>query len=159
MGGTSIAPPLLTLTLDGGKWPTSCFTPWESGHGTHCICDWLGLTADLDIMERKKSLASTRNRTQPLCRPASSLCHYTGYSNWYRLHSFNPKNNNLRDPKTRQVNVSPTALYRISTFQRPYSFKITCINNLHIHDIHRFSRFGSCSLAYAFFTRGPYTLP
>jgi hypothetical protein len=39
-GVKSIAPPFLTLVLDGSWWSASrscCFTPEETAHGTHLI--------------------------------------------------------------------------------------------------------------------------
>jgi hypothetical protein len=57
MGEWSIAPPFLTSALDGGEWSASRprrFTPEETALGTHCLGDWVGPTADMDVMERRK---------------------------------------------------------------------------------------------------------
>jgi hypothetical protein len=43
----------LTLTLGGSEWSASCpscFTPKERAPVTHCIGDWVGPRAGLDVM-------------------------------------------------------------------------------------------------------------
>jgi hypothetical protein len=53
-GSGDIAPPFLTLALDGGEWSASCpsrFTPGERVDGTHCIRGWVGPIAGLDTVE------------------------------------------------------------------------------------------------------------
>jgi hypothetical protein len=53
-GSGDIASPFLASALDGGQQAascTSCFTPGERDPGTHWRGGWVGLTADLDIME------------------------------------------------------------------------------------------------------------
>jgi hypothetical protein len=68
LGSGGIAPPFLTLVLDGNELSASrpCrFTPGEIDPGTHWIGGWVGL----DFME--KYLTSARNRTeviQPIAR-------------------------------------------------------------------------------------------
>jgi hypothetical protein len=50
-GGRGIAPPFLTLALDGGEWSVSHsghFTPGEIAPGTYWIGGWVGPTASLD---------------------------------------------------------------------------------------------------------------
>jgi hypothetical protein len=52
-----IAPPLLTSALGGGEFSASHpyrFTSEETAPGTHCIGGWVGPSADLDVMEKKK---------------------------------------------------------------------------------------------------------
>jgi hypothetical protein len=49
-----------TLALGGGEWSASClfhFTPGETAPGTHCIGSWVGQSAALDIMEKRKILS------------------------------------------------------------------------------------------------------
>jgi hypothetical protein len=46
-----------SLALDGAKWLASSlcpFTPWETATSTHFIGGWVGPTADLDVIERRK---------------------------------------------------------------------------------------------------------
>jgi hypothetical protein len=52
-----IAPPFLTLALDGVEWSTSHpshFTPWEIAHSNHWIVGWVDPRASLDTAEKKK---------------------------------------------------------------------------------------------------------
>jgi hypothetical protein len=54
MGSGGIAPPFLTLTLDGCEWSASRpgrFTLGEKAPGTHCIRGWVGPRASLDAVE------------------------------------------------------------------------------------------------------------
>jgi hypothetical protein len=62
-GNGGIAPPFLTLAMNGGGWSASCFyfTPEEMAPGARHIQGWVGPRAGLDVMEKKKSLAPTRN--------------------------------------------------------------------------------------------------
>jgi hypothetical protein len=52
-----IAPPFLTLALDGGELSASCpspFTPRENDPGTHWIEGWVGPRASPDAWEKRK---------------------------------------------------------------------------------------------------------
>jgi hypothetical protein len=51
-GSGGIAPPFLTLALDGGEWSASCpsLTAGETAPGTHCKGGWVGPRASLHIM-------------------------------------------------------------------------------------------------------------
>jgi hypothetical protein len=55
-GNGGIAPPFLTLALNGGEWSASrfYFTPEETAPGTHYIQGWVGPRAGLDVMEKRK---------------------------------------------------------------------------------------------------------
>jgi hypothetical protein len=53
-GSGGIAPPLLTLALDGGSWSASrpgCFTPGETAPGTNWIGSWGSPGDGLDAVE------------------------------------------------------------------------------------------------------------
>jgi hypothetical protein len=59
MGSGGIAPLLLTSALDGGEWSASCparFTPEDGAAGTHWIGGWVGPSAGLDAVEKRKIL-------------------------------------------------------------------------------------------------------
>jgi hypothetical protein len=59
MGSRGIAPSFLSSALDGGKWSASRpgrFTPRERAPGTHWIGAWVGPTAGLDFVEKRKML-------------------------------------------------------------------------------------------------------
>jgi hypothetical protein len=54
-----ICPLILTSTLDGGEWSASRpyrFTPRERACSTHSIGGWVGPTASLDAVEKRKIL-------------------------------------------------------------------------------------------------------
>jgi hypothetical protein len=54
-GSGGIAPPFLTLALDGGEWSASCpslITRRERVHSTHWLWGWLGLNVGLDAVEK-----------------------------------------------------------------------------------------------------------
>jgi hypothetical protein len=56
-GSAGIAPPFLTLALDGVKWTASrsCrFTPWENAPDVHCVGGWAGLRTSLGVVENRK---------------------------------------------------------------------------------------------------------
>jgi hypothetical protein len=58
-GSGGVAPPFLTLVLDGGEWSASRpgrFTPEESAPGTHWIGGWVGPRVRLDSMEKRQIL-------------------------------------------------------------------------------------------------------
>jgi hypothetical protein len=62
----SIAPPFLTLALDGGEWSASCschFPPSATAPSTQWIGGWEGPRASLDAMEKRK--ISSLLRTEP----------------------------------------------------------------------------------------------
>jgi hypothetical protein len=53
-GSEGIAPPFLTLALDGGELTVSrlsCFTSGERAPGAHWIGGWVGPRAGLDVVE------------------------------------------------------------------------------------------------------------
>jgi hypothetical protein len=63
-----ITPPFFTTAIDGGEWSAS-----RSGDklpGTHLIEGLVGPSEDLDVKEKRKSLAASGNITQVL-RPVS----------------------------------------------------------------------------------------
>jgi hypothetical protein len=48
----------MTSGLDGGEWSASRpgrFTPGETAPGTHCIGGWVGPSAGLDVIEKRKT--------------------------------------------------------------------------------------------------------
>jgi hypothetical protein len=48
---------ILDLTLDGGEWSASCFCcfiPREAILDTHCTGGWMGCSAGVDIIEKRK---------------------------------------------------------------------------------------------------------
>jgi len=54
----------LTLALDGGEWSVacpSCFTPRERAPSTCWIRGWVGPTAVLDMVVKRKFPAPARN--------------------------------------------------------------------------------------------------
>jgi hypothetical protein len=59
-GGVEItAPSFLTSALDGGEWSASCpgrFTREERDPGTHWIGGWVGLSAGMDVVEKRTIL-------------------------------------------------------------------------------------------------------
>jgi hypothetical protein len=58
-GSGGIAPPFLTLELDGGEWSalrTGHFTFMERAPGSHWIGGWVDHRAGLNIMEKRKIL-------------------------------------------------------------------------------------------------------
>jgi hypothetical protein len=62
-----MAPRILTLALDGGKWSAShhnCFTPREIAPSTHWIGDWVGLRVGLDA-EVKKNISRPCRDSNP----------------------------------------------------------------------------------------------
>jgi hypothetical protein len=69
----------LTLALDGGEWSASRhgrFTPGERAHGTHWIGGWVGPTAGLDAVAKRKILSlspSLPARTQALYRKSKPM--------------------------------------------------------------------------------------
>jgi hypothetical protein len=80
----------LTSALVGGKWSasSSCrFTPRERAPGTHLIGGWVGPTAGLDDVKKRKFLILLVLELRPLGRPAHNQSlyqlRYTGSS----LHS------------------------------------------------------------------------
>jgi hypothetical protein len=81
-GSGDIAPPFLTLALDGGEWLAS--RPWETAPGTHFIGGLVGPRAGLDIME-KDLLPLPKIKPRFLSRPACSLVILTALS-WLPLH-------------------------------------------------------------------------
>jgi hypothetical protein len=53
MWSGGVAPPFLTLALDGGEWSASRlgrFTPQKKAPGTHWIGRWEGPRVSLDVM-------------------------------------------------------------------------------------------------------------
>jgi hypothetical protein len=52
----SIAPPFLTLALDGGEWsashPVPLHTPGERAAGIHWIGSWVGAKVGLDAVSK-----------------------------------------------------------------------------------------------------------
>jgi hypothetical protein len=59
MGNGGIAPPSLTLALDGDEWSASCpghCTPGERAPCTYCIGGWVTPRIGLDDVERRKIL-------------------------------------------------------------------------------------------------------
>jgi hypothetical protein len=72
----------LTSALVGGEWSAwrSCpFTPGGSAPGAHLIGVWVGLTAGMDDVERRKSLTLSGLELRSLGRPVCS-------HSLYRLH-------------------------------------------------------------------------
>jgi hypothetical protein len=73
-GSGSIAPLFFTSALDGGEWTGSRLgrsTPGERAPGTLWTGGWVGPTADLDAVEKRKIFDLSRNRTpavQPVAR-------------------------------------------------------------------------------------------
>lgn len=57
-GSTGIAPPFLTLPLDGGVtfMPPPYFTPGEGASGAYWMGGWVGLGVSLDAVEERKIL-------------------------------------------------------------------------------------------------------
>jgi hypothetical protein len=56
-GGGDIAPRIIELGTEGGKWSASRsgrFTPRERDHGTHWIGSWVGPRAALDTVVKRK---------------------------------------------------------------------------------------------------------
>jgi hypothetical protein len=56
-GSGDLAPPVLNLNPKGGEWPASCpdrFTAWEIAPVTPCVGDWVGYTAGLDALVKRK---------------------------------------------------------------------------------------------------------
>jgi hypothetical protein len=47
-----------------------CLAPGKEPPGTHCIGGWVGPTAGLDVVEKRKSLPLQGLELQPLGRPA-----------------------------------------------------------------------------------------
>jgi hypothetical protein len=71
-GSGGMAPPFLTLALDGGKWPASrpgCISP-----STYWIGGWVGPRAGLNTIEKRKMSCPSRELT-PAAQPI--VCHYT----------------------------------------------------------------------------------
>jgi hypothetical protein len=65
MGSGGIAPPSLTLALDGGEWSASRpghFIPWEIDPGIHWIGEWVDPRVGLYIVEKRKSLPPPANQ-------------------------------------------------------------------------------------------------
>jgi hypothetical protein len=65
----------LTSALIGGEWPASRlgrFTPGDRAPGTHWIGGWVGPTAGLDNVEKRKFLTLPGLELRPLGRPARS---------------------------------------------------------------------------------------
>jgi hypothetical protein len=72
-------PPFLTSTPDGGYWSASRparLTFWERAPSTYWIRGWIGTRSSLDVVKKRKSLASTGNRT-PVFQPV-----YRRYAGW-----------------------------------------------------------------------------
>jgi hypothetical protein len=58
-GSVGIAPPFLTMALDGGGWSasrSSHFTPRERAPSVHWLEGWVGPSAGLDTMKKRKIL-------------------------------------------------------------------------------------------------------
>jgi hypothetical protein len=69
----------LTSALVGGEWSASRpfrFTPGERASGTHWIRGWVGPSASLDNMEKRKFLTLPGLKLRPLGRPALSQSLY-----------------------------------------------------------------------------------
>jgi hypothetical protein len=59
-----MAPPFLTLALDGGEWSALCpghFTTRDTAPGAQRRKGWVGSRSGLHVMENKKSLAPAQN--------------------------------------------------------------------------------------------------
>jgi hypothetical protein len=64
-GNGGLAPPFMTLALDGGEWSAAClccFMPRERCPSTHRIGNWVDPRAILDTKE-EKYLESAGNQT------------------------------------------------------------------------------------------------
>jgi len=67
----------LTSALDGGEWSTSClsyFTSRERALGTQWIGSWMGPTASLGMVVRKKESLALPEIKSPLFIPQPSHC-------------------------------------------------------------------------------------
>jgi hypothetical protein len=67
-GSGGIAPPFLTLALDGGEQSASQpghFTPRERMPGTNWIGGWVGPRAGLDAVHKRKILPMLGTEPQP----------------------------------------------------------------------------------------------
>jgi hypothetical protein len=80
-GNNSTAtPPFLTSAVDKSQWPASClgcFIPRETAPGIQCTEGWVGYTAGLDVMEKRKMPAPVSSQTlagQPVA------CNYTDWA-------------------------------------------------------------------------------
>jgi hypothetical protein len=65
----------LTSAIVGGEWSASSpdrFTPGEKAPSTNRIGDWVGPTAGLDDVEKRKFFILPELELRPLDRPASS---------------------------------------------------------------------------------------
>jgi hypothetical protein len=74
MGSGGIAPPFLTLKLDGDEWSASRpgrFTPGERAPGSDWIGGWVDSRADLEAVE-KRFFPPCResNPGRPACSPS-----------------------------------------------------------------------------------------
>jgi hypothetical protein len=66
MGNGGLAPPFLTLALDGCEWSVSrpgCFIPREIAAGTHWVGGWVGPRTGMNAVEKREYLDPTGNRT------------------------------------------------------------------------------------------------
>jgi hypothetical protein len=63
-----IAPPFLTLALNGGERSSSCPShfsppsPWETAYSTHCVGGWVIPRVSLDIVEKTKISCPAKNQ-------------------------------------------------------------------------------------------------
>jgi hypothetical protein len=76
MGSGGIAPPFLTLALDGDEWSAprpGRFTPGERSPGNHWIGGCVGSRASVDAVEKRKILQCRESNPG---RPARSLSVY-----------------------------------------------------------------------------------
>jgi hypothetical protein len=76
-GSGGIAPPFLTLIIDGGEWSASCschITTSETVPDTHCIGGWVGPRARRDIVEKKTLLPF------PGINISNTVYHFSPYS-------------------------------------------------------------------------------
>jgi hypothetical protein len=58
MGDGDVAPPFLTLALDGCEWLASCpscFSSWERAPSTHWTGGWEGSRVGMDALEKRKT--------------------------------------------------------------------------------------------------------
>jgi hypothetical protein len=75
-GYGGIAPPFLTLALDGGEWSASCpscFTPGEITPSNNLIWVWVGPRVGLDAAEKRQMLPLSGIEAQPYTTHTPSL--------------------------------------------------------------------------------------
>jgi hypothetical protein len=89
MGSRDIASLFLTSALDAGKWSASLpglFTPGKSPSFTHWIEVWVGITAGLDALEKRKVFTLPGIQPRPsIPRPSLYRLSYHGIITPYEV--------------------------------------------------------------------------